>query len=156
MFFLITFMNFSRTCSKCWPTSPLSYLLSHGVVMLLQQRHSKTWWRPYGGCSADAQRKCTDILDSQLRRLTHHSSSNAIGNLKSESQPKTLQASGTGSLGIRVIITRAIWVALAQNSNGRPRIRTRHTLRKGIIFSLWPCFACFYAVPLAPPFLFQV
>lgn len=41
------------------------------------------------------------------------------------------------------------------DSNGRPRLRTRHILRRGIIFSLWPCFVCFYAVPLASPFLFQ-
>lgn len=65
MFFLITFMSFSRSCSKCWPTSPLLCLPSHCVAMFLQQGHSKTWWRPCAGCCADAQRKCTDILDSQ-------------------------------------------------------------------------------------------
>lgn len=59
--------------------------------MLLQQWHSKTWWRPCVGCCADAQRKWLTVPVSWLsryrvysfnRRLIRHSSSNAIGSLR--------------------------------------------------------------------------
>lgn len=131
--------------------------------MLLQQWHSKTWWRPCVGCCAEKMTDCPSFLtlkthSVQLQQETDPSQQQQCNwKFKSERQPKTLWTSGYGILGIRVIIIiRSIWNALAENSNERPRLRTSNILRSGIIFNPWPCFVCFYIVPLASPFLFQM
>lgn len=91
---------------------------------------------------------------TQYTQLILHNSNNA-GNLRARAT-KSLQVSGSGSLGISIVIVRTIHDDLAENSNGRLRLRTRRILRRGIIPSLWPYFVCFCAVPLASPFLFQI